>query len=935
MKSRRLAASARKNGTRHLIGKEIVTTTTKLNNNNHNHNDHHNRNRNHNHNHTLELRNGTAKPIADEKTGLIPISSHGRIPSQRFPSRAAKSDPRMLQRKMPPNSNTSIEESKKAILELRHRMEDEKEKKKQMVFEAEYGRAFAKKSTCSPQTISHSRHTPIGKTIPLQYKKSERNIGHRYHTVIVKSSLTILPTSDDAKLREDAKQVDVQLRSCNLSLMPYEYKILQEEFASILYRLPTHHRYDPVIHDYVSQILDMPPKGVQERLEAPLRFRAVSAFAGSEKRGVAPNTAATPTAATPTATPTATALTTTTTMTTTTANGPDETNTDYVSIMKSFRDFCPQCKTFDCHFHITAYPDAATQASVAIQYDKKALFQQSRWIRHTHEKQNRATDRDACTNHSNSLHDDRTRLPSRGSSQVETDKSFWVEVDDKSTFNLGVENMDCPFCEFSCYDTEKLSKHMKRYHTDTFYFKESNHEIKATMRTQESDAMIPVREYFHANSFIPIERGHFDRDSDDESLYGWYHDYRKDLLQDLSDVSEKEKRIQSIWNIFLGCSPTAIPDRAMPDRCLQFIRKHSVDLWELEWEFYQLLITFWERHLLSVIHVENFLRLYHRQRGTTKVGTKKTDPPLTFRKRVICSRLHLMFQSYERGSMQRLLTAIGRRDFATRDMVATPVLTTDLNWGKMNRRRKINEVTRMRAKDISRPFFFPCFHSGSCTKGNNCSCIEYNCLCTKHCVWGEYGVNFFQGCFCSGDCSVAKLCTCRDMNRECDPDVCMCCAGKHGSKRRCTNMDVSLAKRVPLLIGISSVKGAGLGLFTKSALKKGEYIDEYIGEFIKRDHEVNRSQEYYFDHSDDYVIDATYQGNKTRFLNHSQTPNIEAKHRFVNGEKRVAFYAKQDIPAQTELFYSYGKSYNKIWRSKGLPHLCVDSDDDGYEQRSL
>ena len=94
---------------------------------------------------------------------------------------------------------------------------------------------------------------------------------------------------------------------------------------------------------------------------------------------------------------------------------------------------------------------------------------------------------------------------------------------------------------------------------------------------------------------------------------------------------------------------------------------------------------------------------------------------------------------------------------------------------------------------------------------------------------------------------------------------------------------------------------------------------------------MGRSEEYYFDHSDDYIIDATHQGNKTRYLNHSLTPNIEANHRFVNGEKRIAFYAKHDIPAQTELFYSYGKSYNNIWRSKGLPQLCVDSDDDGYK----
>lgn len=135
------------------------------------------------------------------------------------------------------------------------------------------------------------------------------------------------------------------------------------------------------------------------------------------------------------------------------------------------------------------------------------------------------------------------------------------------------------------------------------------------------------------------------------------------------------------------------------------------------------------------------------------------------------------------------------------------------------------------------------------------------------------------------------------------------------------------------MIGRSTVKGSGLGLFTTYALSKGDYIDEYVGEFIKRENEEKRTNEYYFDHSDDYVVDATYQGNKTRFLNHSLTPNTEARHRFVNGEKRIAFYAINDIPAQSELFYSYGKSYNKIWRAKGLKRLCVPVNDDGYEKQ--
>ena len=80
---------------------------------------------------------------------------------------------------------------------------------------------------------------------------------------------------------------------------------------------------------------------------------------------------------------------------------------------------------------------------------------------------------------------------------------------------------------------------------------------------------------------------------------------------------------------------------------------------------------------------------------------------------------------------------------------------------------------------------------------------------------------------------------------------------------------------------------------------------KYIGEFIKREYQVGRSEEYYFDHSVDYIADATHQGNKTRYLNHSLKPNIEARHQFVNGEKKIAFYAKQDIPAQTEVRHIY------------------------------
>jgi hypothetical protein len=92
-----------------------------------------------------------------------------------------------------------------------------------------------------------------------------------------------------------------------------------------------------------------------------------------------------------------------------------------------------------------------------------------------------------------------------------------------------------------------------------------------------------------------------------------------------------------------------------------------------------------------------------------------------------------------------------------------------------------------------------------------------------------------------------------DNNRECDPDVCKCCAGCNDEG--CANMDATMGRRVPLLVGKSSIDGAGLGLFTKNALKKGDYIDEYIGELIGIETEDTA---YYFDLTKDFVM-GTYE----------------------------------------------------------------------------
>jgi histone-lysine N-methyltransferase EZH2 len=62
-----------------------------------------------------------------------------------------------------------------------------------------------------------------------------------------------------------------------------------------------------------------------------------------------------------------------------------------------------------------------------------------------------------------------------------------------------------------------------------------------------------------------------------------------------------------------------------------------------------------------------------------------------------------------------------------------------------------------------------------------------------------------------------------------------------------------------------------------------------------------RNQTYLFDLSTDYAVDALRKGNKTRFINHSPTPNIAPRLLTVNGDFRIGFFAKTNIGAQSEV----------------------------------
>jgi SET domain len=183
------------------------------------------------------------------------------------------------------------------------------------------------------------------------------------------------------------------------------------------------------------------------------------------------------------------------------------------------------------------------------------------------------------------------------------------------------------------------------------------------------------------------------------------------------------------------------------------------------------------------------------------------------------------------------------------------------------------------------PFFYPCLHDGLCRDALNCTCVDNHFFCTVACSWNKYSPNFFRGCACSGNCS--QQCTCFLAKRECDPNLCRCStctdpAHQLITKQRCRNDNHIMNRDASVLIGRSKV--AGWGLFTRNALKVGDYIGKYIGELMSQDEADRRGLiadardcTYLFLLSSDLSIDATQKGNKLRYINHSDTPNVEPR----------------------------------------------------------
>lgn len=107
----------------------------------------------------------------------------------------------------------------------------------------------------------------------------------------------------------------------------------------------------------------------------------------------------------------------------------------------------------------------------------------------------------------------------------------------------------------------------------------------------------------------------------------------------------------------------------------------------------------------------------------------------------------------------------------------------------------------------------------------------------------------------------------------------------------------------------------GYGLFTNKKIPAWHYIGEYTGLLRRRGLLKRDVNDYCFQYPREwsttkaFTIDSEDQGNYTRFINHSDGPNVESRSFFHDGVFHIAFRSTQEIEAGSELTYDYGEIY--------------------------
>lgn len=111
----------------------------------------------------------------------------------------------------------------------------------------------------------------------------------------------------------------------------------------------------------------------------------------------------------------------------------------------------------------------------------------------------------------------------------------------------------------------------------------------------------------------------------------------------------------------------------------------------------------------------------------------------------------------------------------------------------------------------------------------------------------------------------------------------------------------------------------GYGIFADRDLPEGTFIGEFTGTVRQLSRRAPTQNVYCFHYPtrfwswNYYVIDALETGNETRFINHSDSPNLQPLCLCERRLLHIVFIAKVTIKAGTQLTYDYGQDF---WKSR-------------------
>lgn len=185
-----------------------------------------------------------------------------------------------------------------------------------------------------------------------------------------------------------------------------------------------------------------------------------------------------------------------------------------------------------------------------------------------------------------------------------------------------IPSIQRPYCINASLDISTRKKKIKLLEIN-------GNDKKAIMRYLPTGD-VPIRQYYHSRTNLPMGKGEWDYDSDEEPDDSWLHQISEELIDEFEDVSKSEKIFFKKWNRFMK-SHVIVPDRCLPRKCLEFVKIHGLFLAKnsLRQNLLKHLLNLWDHSLLSSHHILTIMTTFDTIRQAASPPTLPQSYPTT------------------------------------------------------------------------------------------------------------------------------------------------------------------------------------------------------------------------------------------------------------------------------------------------------------------